>query len=260
MKILFISDIMGEPGRRVVKANLPRLKASRDISLVVANGENAAGGFGLTPKITEELLDMGIDVLTSGNHIWDKKEIIGYIDGQERLLRPLNYPQGVPGKGSALVTADNGVPVGIINVMGRVFLSIIDCPFRAAKEEVKRLKKDGAKVILIDIHAEATSEKIGLARYLDGSVTAVVGTHTHVQTADEKILAGGTAFISDVGMTGPHDSVIGVTSELAIERFLTQTPARFDTAKGPATLQAVIVTADPATGLAVAIERLNIEE
>ena len=260
MNILFISDIMGEPGRRAVKAHLARIRAARDISFVIANGENSAGGFGITPKIAEELLDMGIDVLTSGNHVWDKKEIADYIDRQERLLRPLNFPPGTPGRGSVAASADNGVMVGVINVMGRIFLSPIDCPFRAAKDEVKRLRQGGAKVIVVDVHAEATSEKIALAMYLDGTVAAVLGTHTHVQTADERVLQGGTAFITDVGMTGPHDSIIGVVPEQAISRFLTQMPARFETAKGPATFQAVIVMADPTTGLATSIERLSLGE
>jgi metallophosphoesterase (TIGR00282 family) len=260
MKILFISDIMGDPGRKAVMSCLPRLREKYSPALVVANGENAAGGFGLTPRITDDLFDMGIDLITSGNHIWDKKDILTYIDREKRLLRPANFPPGVPGYGSAIVRASNGTNVGVINRRGRVFMSIIDCPFRKADEEIARLKKEGAKVILVDIHAEATSEKIALARYLDGKVTAVIGTHTHVQTADEKILPEGTAYITDAGLTGPEDSVIGVTAELAISRFLTQMPTRFDTAKGPGTLQGVAITVDQNTGKATAIERISMTE
>ncbi len=260
MNILFISDIMGGPGRRAVKRHLPYLADRYAPQLVIANGENAAGGFGITPGISEELLDMGVDVLTSGNHIWDKKEIYGYIDKNDRLLRPANFPPGVPGYGSAVITAGGGVKVGVINLMGRVFMANLDCPFRAAKTETARLREAGAKVIIIDFHAEATSEKQAFARHMDGEVTAILGTHTHVQTADERVLPGGTAYITDVGMTGPHDSVIGVTSELAINRFLTAMPTRFDTARGPATLQGVVVTADPETGKATGIERVSVRE
>ncbi|MHB8173068.1 MAG: TIGR00282 family metallophosphoesterase, partial [Nitrospirota bacterium] len=250
----------GDPGRKAVASFLPKVRERYGLHVVVANGENAAGGFGITPKIAEELLGMDIDLLTSGNHIWDKKEIYDYIDRTDRLIRPANLPPGVPGTGSAVFTASEGTKVGVINLMGRIFLTPSDCPFRRAKEEIEKLKGRGAEVILIDFHAEATSEKIALARHLDGQVAAVVGTHTHVQTSDEKILSGGTAFITDVGMTGPHDSVIGVTSELAIGRFLTQMPARFDTAKGPGTFEAVIISADPMTGKATKIQRLSLIE
>lgn len=258
MRILFISDIVGDPGRKAVARHLQPLREKYSPALVIANGENSAGGFGITPRVAEELMEMGIDLLTSGNHIWDKREIEEYINKEDRLLRPANFPPGVPGYGSALISARNGVKVGVINLMGRIFMLPIDCPFRKAEVEVDNLKRQGAKVIIIDFHAEATSEKISLARHLDGKVTAVLGTHTHVQTADEKVLSGGTAFITDVGMTGPHDSVIGVTAELAISRFLTQKPTRFDTAKGVGTLEAVVVTADPHTGKATGIERLSL--
>ena len=239
MEILFISDIVGDPGRKAVATHLPAVREKYGVHAVIANGENAAGGFGITPKIAQELLDMDIDLLTSGNHIWDKKEIYEYLDRTDKLLRPANLPPGVPGTGSAVFTASDGTKVGVLNLMGRIFLTPSDCPFRRGKEETEKLKKLGAEVILVDFHAEATSEKIALALYLDGQVSAVVGTHTHVQTSDERLLPGGTAFITDVGMTGPHDSVIGVTSELAIGRFLTRMPARFDTAKGPGTFEAV---------------------
>jgi len=258
MKILFISDIVGSPGRDAVKQHLPALRQKYGPALIIANGENAAGGFGITQKVTGELLGMGIDILTSGNHIWDKKEIMEYLDREGRLLRPANYPPGVPGSGSAVVTARNGVKVGVLNLMGRAFMANLDCPFRRAKEEVAKLRDDGAKVVFVDFHAEATSEKIALARYMDGEVVALVGTHTHVQTADERVFPRGTAYITDVGMTGPTESVIGVTIEAAIERFLTHIPQRFETAKGDASLQAVVVTADPVTGLSKGIERINI--
>ena len=259
MNILFISDIVGDPGRRAVKQHLAALRREHSVSLVVANGENAAGGFGITPKISDEIFAMGVDVITTGNHVWDKKEIIEHIDREERLLRPANFPPGVPGSGRVAVEA-GGVTVGVLNLMGRVFIANLDCPFRRAREEVRALKEQGAKVILVDLHAEATSEKAAFAHFMDGSVTAVLGTHTHVQTADERILPKGTAFITDAGMTGPHDSVIGVTSEIAIDRFLLQTPKRFDTAKGPATLQAVLVSADTETGRATRIERISLDE
>lgn len=258
MNILFVSDIMGEPGREAVKKHLPYLVKKYSPELIIANGENAAGGFGITPKIAGELFDMGIDILTSGNHIWDKKEIIEYIAKSDRLLRPANFPPGTPGRGNALLEAKDGTRVGVINLMGRVFMANLDCPFRVAKEEIKKVKREGADVVFIDMHAEATSEKIALARYLDGEAAAVIGTHTHVQTADEKILAGGTAFITDTGMTGPQDSVIGVTAEIAIQRFLTQMPARFDTAKSPGTLQGVVVSVEPKTGKATKIERISL--
>jgi len=259
MNILFIADIVGSPGRKALKAVLPKLRDKYAPALVIANGENTAGGFGIIPAIAEELLDMGVDILTSGNHIWDKKEITDYISKTDTLLRPANYPPGVPGYGSAVLTAHNGVKVGVINLMGRVFMLPIDCPFRAADYEVERLTAQGARVIIIDFHAEATSEKGALANYLDGKVAAVIGTHTHVQTADERILPKGTAFISDAGMTGPYDSIIGVTVEAAVDKFLYQTPKRFDTAKGPAVVQGVVVTVDPETGLATGMERVSIQ-
>ena len=229
------------------------------VSLAGSRGTYAAGGFGVTADVLAELADLPIHCLTTGNHVWDKKEIIEHIDREERLLRPANFPPGVPGSGRVAVEA-GGVTVGVLNLMGRVFIANLDCPFRRAREEVRALKEQGAKVILVDLHAEATSEKAAFAHFMDGSVTAVLGTHTHVQTADERILPKGTAFITDAGMTGPHDSVIGVTSEIAIDRFLLQTPKRFDTAKGPATLQAVLVSADTETGRATRIERISLDE
>jgi 2',3'-cyclic-nucleotide 2'-phosphodiesterase len=258
MKILFIGDIVGKPGRRAVSELLPKLIGDHQIDLVIANCENAAAGFGVTRDIVEELYDNHIDVLTSGNHIWDKKEIMEFIGDYETLLRPANYPAKVPGKGSVVVPIASGEYVGVLNLAGRIFMQPIDCPFVKAKEEVAELRKR-TKVIIVDIHAEATSEKKALGWYLDGEVSAVLGTHTHVQTADDEILPQGTAYLSDVGMTGPFDSVIGVKKETVIERFLTMTPNKFDTAKGDIRLQAVLLDIDSATGKANSLERISVK-
>jgi hypothetical protein len=257
MNILFVGDIVGGAGRKCLARHLPKLRERHRPSLVIANGENAAGGFGITREVARELFELGVDLITTGNHVWDKREVYEYLDSTDRVLRPANYPPGVPGAGSAVVDAD-GVKVGVINLMGRVFMSNLDCPFRKAKELVPKLKARGAEVVLIDFHAEATSEKIALGRYMDGEIAALIGTHTHVQTADERLFPGGTAYISDAGMTGPSESVLGVSIEKAVERFLTQTPTRFDTAKGPAQFQAVVISADPDSGRATGIERINI--
>ncbi|MEA3369241.1 MAG: TIGR00282 family metallophosphoesterase [Candidatus Ratteibacteria bacterium] len=255
MKILFIGDIVGKPGRQAVLNILPALKKERKIDLTIANGENAAGGFGLTLRVAEELFSMGIDVLTSGNHIWDKKEIIKLVETEKRLLRPANYAPGVPGLGSGIFTTRDGEKAGVINLEGRIFMSRIECPFRTAEREIEKLEK-AAPNIIIDMHAEATSEKIALSRFLDGKVGAIIGTHTHVQTADEMILPGGTAYISDVGMTGPRDSVIGVKSELILQRFLTGMPTRFEVATEDIWFSSVIV--ELKEGKARSIERVNI--
>ncbi len=255
MKILFIGDIIGKPGREAVKEILPAIQKELSVDFTVANAENAAGGFGLTPQIVEELLTLEIDVLTSGNHIWDKKEIIEIMDTEKRLLRPANYPPGVPGYGSGIFQTRRGENIGVINLEGRVFMSRIDCPFRTGETELNKLKKETSNVI-IDIHAEATSEKIAIGRFFDGKVGAVLGTHTHVQTADEQILPGDTAYISDVGMTGPHDSIIGIRNELIIQRFLTGVPNRFEVAKGNVRLSGVIFELE--NGRAKCIERINI--
>ena len=258
MKILFIGDIIGKPGRRAVRELLPSLIGSREIDLVIANCENAAAGFGVTRDIVEELYESHIDVLTSGNHIWDKKEVLDFIGDYETLIRPANYPPIVPGKGSVLVPTPAGDYVGVVNVAGRIFMHPIDCPFTAAKDEIARLKKR-TNVIIVDIHAEATSEKKALGWYLDGEVSAVLGTHTHVQTADDEILPAGTAYISDAGMTGPFDSVIGIKKETIIERFLTQLPNKFDVAKGDIRLQGVLMDIDAQSGKANAIERISVK-
>jgi 2',3'-cyclic-nucleotide 2'-phosphodiesterase len=258
MKILFIGDIIGKPGRRAVKEILPSLIGSREIDLVIANCENAAAGFGITRDVVEELYDAHIDILTSGNHIWDKKEVLGFIEDYETLLRPANYPGIVPGKGSVLMPTAAGDYVGVLNLAGRIFMAPIDCPFVTARKEIARLKAK-TNVIIVDMHAEATSEKKALGWYLDGEVSAVLGTHTHVQTADNEVLPGGTAYISDVGMTGPFDSVIGIKKDTIIERFLTQVPNKFDVAKGDIRLQGVFMDIDMQSGRANAIERISIK-
>jgi len=257
VRILFIGDIVGKPGRDVVAALLPRLVKSRQVDFVIANGENAAVVAGLTPKVAEELLDLGIDVLTSGNHIWKRKEIEPYLAQSRVVLRPANYPGGVPGTGHVVLKTDEGIPVGVVNLEGRVFMKPLDCPFRTADHLLGQMAAKAA-IRIVDFHAEATSEKQALAWYLDGRASAVVGTHTHVQTADERILDAGTGFITDVGMTGPTDSVIGVRKEDAISRFLTQRPHKFEIPKGPTHLDAVVIDVDPKNGKAKKIERIKI--
>ncbi|MRR16034.1 MAG: TIGR00282 family metallophosphoesterase [Deltaproteobacteria bacterium] len=257
MKILFIGDIVGKPGRRAVKELLPSLIGNRGIDMVIANCENAASGFGVTRDIVEELYEAHIDILTSGNHIWDKKEVLEFIGDYETLLRPANYPPSVPGKGSVLMPTPAGDYVGVLNLAGRIFMQPMDCPFVAAKREIARLKTR-TNVVIVDIHAEATSEKKALGWYLDGEVSAVLGTHTHVQTADDEILPGGAAYISDVGMTGPFDSVIGIRKDTIIEKFLTQMPYRFDVAKGDIRLQGVLLDIDAQSGKALAVERISV--
>ncbi|WP_432823436.1 TIGR00282 family metallophosphoesterase [Trichloromonas sp.] len=255
MKILFIGDVVGRPGRVALASRLDRLVDRNNIDLVVVNGENAAAGFGLTADLAREFYDLGVDVLTSGNHIWDKREIYDYLDSQKRLLRPANYPAGLPGRGHGVFSTSAGIKVGIINLEGRVFMNNLECPFRTADALVDELRQQ-TPVILVDFHAEATSEKAALGCYLDGRVSALVGTHTHVQTADERILPSGTAYITDVGMTGSRDSVIGIRKELAVEKFLSLLPVRFEVAKKDATVCGVVLTIDEETGRATAIERV----
>jgi len=257
MRILFIGDIVGKPGRRAVHELLPELINGYQIDFVIANGENAAAGFGITREIVEDLFENRIDVLTMGNHVWDKKEILDFINDYESLIRPANYPGSAPGRGSVVMPSIKGYHIGVLNLMGRVFMHPLECPFRTAEQEIEKIRKR-TKIILVDIHAEATSEKIAMGWFLDGKVTAVVGTHTHVQTADDRILPGGTAYITDVGMTGPFDSVIGTRKEIVLERFLTQIPNRFDVAKGDVRLQAVLIDVDEKTGSALSIERLSL--
>jgi metallophosphoesterase (TIGR00282 family) len=260
MKLLFLGDIVGRPGRDLVRRHVRALATRHGADLVIANGENAAGGAGITRDNMLEILAAGVDVITTGNHVWDKRETLEFIGNEPRLIRPANYPEGTPGAGSYVATTRSGERVGVINLMGRVFLHAIDDPFRAAEREIERVKSDGAKVIFVDMHAETTSEKLALSYYLDGKVSAVIGTHTHVQTADERILPGGTACLTDVGMTGPHDGVIGIEKSAIIARFMTGLPGRFETASGDPRLNAVVVTVDASTGKASAIERISLSE
>ncbi len=254
MRILFIGDIYGSAGRRVVADHVADIVRTQQIDLTVANCENAAAGFGITPRLAEELLGLGIDVLTSGNHIWDKKEILEYIGRQPRLLRPDNYPPGAPGSGVFLGKTPAGVAYAVINLQGRTFLPNIDCPFRRADAILASLP-EAARIRMIDFHAEVTSEKVAFGWYVDGRVTAMLGTHTHIPTADERVLPGGTAYQTDVGMTGPYDSVIGADKEAALGRFLRGMPIRLEPAKSGARLSAAIVEADEATGRAASIRR-----
>ena len=256
IRILFIGDIVGKPGRDLLKHGLQPIVDYHQIDFVIANAENSAAGFGITREIGDQLLDWGVDVMTSGNHIWDKKEALDYIGIEARLLRPANYPAGAPGNGSYLARSRDGRSVGVINVMGRVFMANIDDPFAVVQREIDKLR-DRTRIIFVDFHAEASSEKLAMGWHLDGRVTAVVGTHTHVQTADERILPKGTGYLTDAGMTGPHDSIIGVEVEAALARFLTALPQKFDTATGNPRLNAVIVEADDQTGRATEIERLS---
>lgn len=254
LRVLFIGDIVGKPGRSVVKALLPGLIEKLRIDFIIANGENAAGGFGITEKVAKELFQLKINLITTGNHVWDKKEDIPYIAKEPHILRPFNYPPGVPGQGS-IIYAFNGLKIGIINLTGRVFMMPVDCPFRTGLSEVERISKE-TKIIIVDFHAEATSEKMALGYYLDGMVSAVVGTHTHVQTADERLLPNGTAYITDVGMTGPLESIIGIEVPQIIERFLYQMPKKFEVAKGRTVFSAVLIDINTKTGLARSIQRL----
>ena len=258
MKVLFVGDVVGAPGRRILRARLAGLKRETECDLTIVNGENAAGGAGLTSATAEEIFGAGADLVTTGNHVWDKREIATLLDRDPRILRPANYPEGSPGAGVALVPAA-GVRVAVVNLMGRVFMPLTDDPFRAADRIVRELAGK-AQLVIVDFHAEATSEKVAFAWYLDGRVAAVLGTHTHVATADERILPKGTAFISDVGMTGPLDSVIGVKKEQAIERFLTSRPIPYETADGDVRLAAVRLTLDPVSGRALSIARIEIKE
>jgi metallophosphoesterase (TIGR00282 family) len=258
MRVLFIGDIIGKAGRHTLKALLPDLIANYRTDLVIANGENIAGGFGLTESLVSELFKLGVDTVTTGNHVWDKRDFVQYIAKDNRVLRPLNYPPGVPGCGSIVFNTSGGIRVAVLNVSGRVFMSYnMDCPFRTARKELEALAKE-TPVIIIDFHAEATSEKVAFGYFVDGKASAVIGTHTHVQTADERILPRGTAFISDVGMTGPVNSVIGIEVDQIVERFLTNMPARFEIAAGETVLSAVVVDIDNETGKATGIQRLQV--
>jgi metallophosphoesterase (TIGR00282 family) len=257
MKLLFIGDIVGKTGRMAVKALLSNLADKYKIDLVIANGENIAGGFGLTEPLVSELFRSGVDIITTGNHVWDKRDFVNYISKDNRVLRPLNYPPGAPGYGSVVYTLRNGQKAAVLNVLGRVFMNSLDCPFRTTKAEIERVSKE-TNIIIIDFHAEATSEKVAFGYFVDGKASAVIGTHTHVQTADEKILANGTAYITDVGMTGPAHSVIGIEVNQIIQRFLTSMPAKFETAPGEGILSGVVIEINGETGKSTAIQRLQI--
>ena len=256
LRILFIGDIVGSPGRKIVHERLADILAQREIDLCIANGENSASGFGITPKIAEDLLSCGIEVLSGGNHIWDRREIVEFFPHEPRLLRPANFPEGSPGSGLYMGRAKNGVSYAVLNVQGRTYMTPIEDPFRTATRELARIPPE-VKVVLVDMHAEATSEKQAMGWYLDGKVSAVVGTHTHVATADNRVLPGGTAYITDVGMTGPHDSVIGMDKKGVLQRFLDAMPARFVVAEGDIQMNTVLIDVDESTGRARSIDRLN---
>lgn len=256
MKLLFLGDIVGKPGRLAVRHLLPKLIHRERADFVVANCENVSGGAGVEPDSCRELLDAGVDVLTSGNHIWRKKEINDYLEREPRLLRPANFPAGAPGRGAGVFNTAGGRPIGVVNLIGRVFMDAVDCPFQAADRLVAGLRAE-TPLLFVDMHCEATSEKGAMGQYLAGRVSGVVGSHTHVQTADQRLLGGGTAFMTDAGMCGPVDSIIGVKSELALRRFLTHLPVRFETATGPTLVQGAVITLDDSTGRATAIERIQ---
>ncbi len=250
-----VGDVVGRPGRYVLRDLLSRVKENYCIDFTIVNAENAAGGTGINRKVAEEIFEYGADILTMGNHVWDNKDIFNFIKHEKRILRPLNYPPDCPGAGSRIFWTGD-VAVGVLNLSGRVFLPTLDCPFRAAEKEVEILRKT-TPVIFVDFHAEATSEKVAMGWFLDGKVSAVIGTHTHVQTADERILPGSTAFITDVGMTGPYNSVIGVNKDLVIKKFITQMPVRFEVSRDKkAQINAVVVEIEPETGSAVKIQRI----
>ncbi|MDD5139541.1 MAG: TIGR00282 family metallophosphoesterase [Verrucomicrobiales bacterium] len=263
MKLLFIGDIVGEPGRKAVHNILPRLRDQHALDFVIANGENSAGGNGITPKIAGELFSAGVDVITSGDHLWDQKEVMELLQNEPRFLRPLNYPANVPGRGANVfeiknskLKIQNPVLVAVMNVQGRVFMPPLENPFLTARDEVERLRRQ-TRIIFVDFHAEATSEKIAFARMLDGQVSAVVGTHTHVQTADEQILPEGTAYLTDAGFTGPHDGCLGREIEPVLKKFLTAMPQRFEVAKNRVLLHGAVIRIDDATGKAVSIQRVS---
>jgi metallophosphoesterase (TIGR00282 family) len=256
LRLLMIGDVVGRNGRRAVKVNLEDLRREFDLDFVIANGENAAGGAGITRDTAQELFFSGVDVLTMGNHVWNVKDAFDYIARETRIVRPANYPPGTPGAGYNIFETRRKVKIGVINLAGRVFLQGMDCPFRKADEIIARIKKN-TNIVVVDFHAEATSEKVAMGWYLAGRVSAVVGTHTHVQTADERILPGGTAYITDLGMTGPHDSVIGVKKETVIDKFISQMPQRFEVANGPYQFNAALVEIDEFTGEASSIVRIQ---
>jgi len=256
MKLLFIGDIVGEPGRRALRLMLPAMKEAEGLDLVVANGENSAGGNGITPSTAAEIFAAGVDVITSGDHLWDQREVSKLLESEPRFLRPINHAPAVEGRGSTIVDLPDGLKAGVLNVQGRVFMQPMDNPFLAARAEVERLR-ESTPIVFVDVHAEATSEKIAMARMLDGLVSAVVGTHTHVQTADERVFPGGTAFLCDAGFTGPHDSVLGREVEPVLRRFMTGIPQRFEVARGRILLQGALIEIDTGSGKATSIRRVS---
>jgi 2',3'-cyclic-nucleotide 2'-phosphodiesterase len=259
LNVLFIGDVVANAGVKAIARHLPRLRREVPIHLAIANGENAAGGFGLTRAVADEIFAAGVDVITGGNHLWDKKEILDFIDREPRIIRPANYPPTVAGARSGVFTSTNKHRVAVLSLMGRVFMPTVDCPFQCADEMIPALRRE-TPIVIVDVHAEATSEKVALGWYLDGQVSAILGTHTHVQTADERVLPAGTAYLSDVGMTGPYESVIGIEKEQAIRRFLTQTPHRMTPATGDPRLAAAVIAIDVETGRAQSIRRLLCRE
>ena len=256
MKILFIGDVVGKPGRRAVRELVPVLRQRFALDAVIANGENSAGGSGITPETAGELFEAGVDVITSGDHLWDQKEVSVLLENEARFLRPANYPGGVSGRGSNVFNLHGQQPLAVLNLQGRVFMPSLENPFACAQTEVDKLRNQ-ARIIIVDMHAEATSEKIAIARMLDGQVSAIIGTHTHVQTADEQIFPNGTAFLCDAGFTGPHESVLGREIAPIIERFLKNTPQRFNVAKDRILLQGAVIEVDPVTGRALSIQRIS---
>jgi len=255
VNILFIGDVIGRPGREAVAALLPELRRQHHLVFTIANAENAAGGMGITPQVAAQLFHAGVDVLTSGNHVWRRREALPFLDQEPRLLRPANYPPQAPGRGAGLFPVAHNHPVAVLNLLGRTFMDPMDCPFRAADREIE-LFRGKTNLIVVDMHAEATSEKLAMGWFLDGRVSAVIGTHTHVQTADERVLSHGTAYITDVGMTGPRDSILGVKPDPVISRFVTGLPGRFEVAAGPVVFSGVVMDIDPETGRAHAIRRV----
>ena len=257
MRLLFLGDVVGRPGRRALAALVPRLAAQEDIEFVIANCENASGGKGVDPRSADELHEAGVDVLTSGNHVWQNREIVPYMRESGLLLRPLNFPPGVPGVGWTVQrTRRSEARVAVLNLIGRVFMAPVDCPFRAADEALADIRRE-ASIVFVDMHAEATSEKVAMGRFLDGRVSAIVGSHTHIQTADETVLPGGSAYLTDAGMCGPEDSVLGVRTDRVVERFLTQMPTRFEVATGAVLVQGAVIDIDGETGRARSIRRVR---
>jgi len=256
LTILMIGDIVGRPGRTAVREKLSFLKKKHEVDFIIANGENAAGGNGITEKIMQELLISGVDFITTGNHVWDNKDIFNFIEKENRIIRPANYPQSAPGKGYQIAQVGVGPKIGILNISGRTFMPPLDCPFKTADKLIEKIKGE-TKVIIVDFHAEATSEKMAMGWYLDGKVSIIAGTHTHVQTADERILPNGTAYITDIGMTGPIDSVLGMEKERVISKFTSQMPVRFEVAKGPVEINGILVDIDVNTGKAIKIKRIK---